>query len=109
MRITSGLTRQDPPSISLTLHFQVWQKIQVLAHNLGIVAPTVKILALINQLILAYSFVLQNNIIGIEEDQVNVTKADARQIGENVQFSGKNPWVTRHDRQIQVAFGVSAA
>jgi hypothetical protein len=55
------------------LYFQVWQKVQVLAHDLGIKGSTIEIFAVINQLILAYRFIFQNDIIGVEENQQRVS------------------------------------
>ena len=98
--MTSGLIKQNPPLISLALYFQAQQKIQVLAHNLGIKSPTVKIFAVMNQFILAYRFVFQDNIVGVEEDQVDVAESGPRQVCENVQLPGMNPPMARHDCQI---------
>jgi hypothetical protein len=96
---------QHPPFVGLALHLQVGQKIKILTHNEGVQGPPVKILRPIDKPVLTHGLVLQHNVIRIQEDQVYVTKAMARQVGEDIQPPLPNPAMTRHNRQIQVTSG----
>jgi hypothetical protein len=79
---------ENPPFIRFALDLKVREKIQVLTHNAGVHLSPVKLLRLVDNLIETNGLVLQDDVVGIQKDQVYIAESRPGQVGEHIQPTG---------------------
>jgi hypothetical protein len=94
---------ENPPFIRFALDLKVREKIQVLTHNAGVHLSPVKLLRLVDNPIETNGLVLQDDVVGIQKDQVYIAESRPGQVGEHIQPTGARGRRARDHRRVQVA------